>query len=57
LVAHHAATARERGLRLLTVDANANSRPVLEKVGFRPLTGTRPYVWRLSPALGHVPRN
>jgi ribosomal protein S18 acetylase RimI-like enzyme len=45
LVARHAATARDHGFRLLTVDANANSRPVLEKVGFRPLTGTRPYVW------------
>jgi GNAT superfamily N-acetyltransferase len=48
LVAHHAATARDRGFRLLTVDANANSRPVLEKVGFRALTGTRPYVWRAA---------
>jgi GNAT superfamily N-acetyltransferase len=48
LVARHAATAREHGFRLLTVDANANSRPVLEKVGFRALTGTRPYVWHVA---------
>lgn len=48
LVARHAATARAQGFRLLTVDANANSRPVLERVGFRALTGTRPYVWHSS---------
>jgi GNAT superfamily N-acetyltransferase len=48
LVAHHAATARDRGFSLLTVDANANSRPVLQKVGFRALTGTRPYVWHAA---------
>jgi GNAT superfamily N-acetyltransferase len=48
LVARHATTAREHGFRLLTVDANANSRPVLEKVGFRALTGTRPYVWHAA---------
>jgi ribosomal protein S18 acetylase RimI-like enzyme len=48
LVAHHAATARAQRFRLLTVDANANSRPVLEKVGFRALTGVRGYVWRAA---------
>src|SRR5262249_27891514 len=35
LVERHAATARAAGVRLLAVDANENSRPVLERVGFR----------------------
>lgn len=47
LVAHRAALAAEAGCRLLHVDASAESRPVLERLGFTPITVTTPY---LSPA-------
>ena len=46
LVERHVVTARAAGARLLTVDANENSRPVLERVGFRPLVGVQGFVWR-----------
>jgi len=46
LVGRHVVTARSAGARLLTVDANDNSRPVLERVGFRPLVGVQGFVWR-----------
>lgn len=46
LVERHVATARAAGVRLLTVDANENSGPVLERVGFRPLVGVQGFVWR-----------
>ena len=46
LVEHHAATARAGGARLLLADANANSRPVLERIGFRALVGVQGFVWR-----------
>ena len=46
LVERHVVTARSAGARLLTVDANDNSRPVLERVGFRPLVGVQGFVWR-----------
>ena len=46
LVERHAATARTAGVRLLTVDANENSGPVLARVGFRALVGVQGYVWR-----------
>ena len=48
LVERHASTARTAGARLLTADANANSRPVLERVGFRPLVGVQGYIWRCA---------
>ena len=44
LVAHRAAVARERGYRFLTVDARETSRPILERLGFVPLTTTRGWV-------------
>lgn len=44
LVAHRAALARERGVRYLYVDAVPMSRPILERLGFVPLTETTPYV-------------
>jgi GNAT superfamily N-acetyltransferase len=47
LVAARAAAARELGYRYLTVDAQETSRPILEKLGFAPLTTTR--AWVLSP--------
>jgi len=44
LVAKRAAEAKERGFRILTVDASPESRPILERLGFRALTTTTPYV-------------
>jgi len=46
LVERHVVTALAAGARLLTVDANDSSRPVLERVGFRPLVGVQGFVWR-----------
>lgn len=45
MVAHRAGLARERGLRYLQVDASAQSRPILERLGFVTVTSTTPYVW------------
>ncbi len=47
LVAERADLARRRGFRFLTVDARETSRPILERVGFRPLDSTRG--WVLKP--------
>jgi GNAT superfamily N-acetyltransferase len=44
LVARRAAEAKARGFRFLTVDASSESRPILERLGFRALTTTTPYV-------------
>ncbi|MER7564464.1 GNAT family N-acetyltransferase [Streptomyces sp. NPDC048523] len=46
LVAHRARAAVERGYRYLQVDALATSRPILERLGFTPLTITQPHVYR-----------
>jgi ribosomal protein S18 acetylase RimI-like enzyme len=46
LVERHVVTALAGGARLLTVDANDNSRPVLERLGFHPLVGVQGFVWR-----------
>lgn len=43
LVAHRARAAADRGYRYLQVDAMNTSRPVLERLGFEPLTTTTPY--------------
>ena len=51
-VAHRATLAAERGARLLEVDASAESRPILERLGFTAVTTTTPYVW--SPPAGRV---
>jgi GNAT superfamily N-acetyltransferase len=48
LVAHRARVAAEHGYRYLQVDATSQSRPILERLGFVPLTTTTPYV---SPAV------
>jgi GNAT superfamily N-acetyltransferase len=48
LVAHRARAAVDRGYRYLQVDASDQSRPVLERLGFQPLSTTTPY--------GYVPR-
>jgi GNAT superfamily N-acetyltransferase len=47
-VAHRANLAAERGFSLLEVDASDDSRPILERLGFVPVTTTTPFVW--SPA-------
>jgi ribosomal protein S18 acetylase RimI-like enzyme len=44
MVAHRARIAAERGFRYLQVDASADSRPILERLGFVRLTVTTPYV-------------
>ncbi|MDR6291777.1 MULTISPECIES: GNAT family N-acetyltransferase [Inquilinus] len=44
LVARRAAEAKARGFRFLTVDASSESRPILERLGFRALTTTTPYI-------------
>ncbi|MFB9515101.1 GNAT family N-acetyltransferase [Streptomyces purpureus] len=48
LIAHRAKIAAERGHRYLQVDASEQSRPVLERLGFAPLTTTTPYVYEPS---------
>ena len=45
LVRRRAQLAAERGRRYLQVDASADSRPILERLGFQAVTQTRPYVW------------
>ena len=52
LVGARAELARRRGYRFLTVDALPTSRPILERVGFRPLTSITG--WVLEP--GHDER-
>jgi GNAT superfamily N-acetyltransferase len=44
-VAHRANLAAERGFRYLETDASDDSRPILERLGFRAVTTTTPYVW------------
>ena len=44
-VAKRAELARERGYRLLYSDALPTSRPILERLGFVPITTTTPYVF------------
>jgi GNAT superfamily N-acetyltransferase len=45
LVSRRAAIARDHGFDYLQVDASEMSRPILERLGFRVLTTTTPYVW------------
>jgi GNAT superfamily N-acetyltransferase len=45
LVRRRAQLAAERGRHYLEIDASADSRPILERLGFRAVTQTRPYVW------------
>ncbi|WP_367047479.1 GNAT family N-acetyltransferase [Streptomyces sp. Je 1-332] len=46
LVAHRARIAAERGYRYLQVDATDDSRPILRRLGFVPLSVTTPYVYK-----------
>jgi hypothetical protein len=54
LVAARATLAVARGYRYLQVDASDDSRPILERLGFVPLTETVPYVFTppAAPAAG-----
>lgn len=45
LVAYRAGLAVARGFRLVEVDASADSRPILERLGLLPVATTTPYVW------------
>jgi GNAT superfamily N-acetyltransferase len=45
LVAERAGLAAERNRRYVEVDASDDSRPILERLGFVPVTTTTPYVW------------
>ena len=45
LVAYRARLAAERGCRYIEVDASDNSNPILQRLGFVPVTTTTPYVW------------
>ncbi len=45
LVAFRARLAIENGRNYLEVDASDDSRPILERLGFRPITTTTPYIW------------
>ncbi len=45
LVAARARVAAGHGVRYLQVDASDDSRPILERLGFVPITTTTPYVW------------
>lgn len=47
LVTHRAHAAAARGCRYLQVDASAQSRPILERLGFQPLSTTTPYVYEV----------
>ena len=53
VVAARAAFARDAGYSLLTVEARAMSRPILEGLGFRPLTSVRG--WNLELRKGDTP--
>lgn len=48
LVERHADTARKAQARLLIADANGDSGPVLDRVGFQPLIGVQGFVWRCA---------
>jgi GNAT superfamily N-acetyltransferase len=44
-VAYRANLAEERGFRYLETDASEDSSPILERLGFVPVTTTTPYIW------------
>ncbi len=56
LVNARGAIARAAGYRFLTVDAQATSRPILERLGFVVLTTTRPWTLRPVPSRAAEPR-
>jgi hypothetical protein len=50
LVARRARHAAERGIRYLMVEASADSRPILERVGMVAVTTTTPWMWTPEPS-------
>jgi ribosomal protein S18 acetylase RimI-like enzyme len=50
LVRARSALARDRGFSFVTVDARETSRPILERLGFVPITTTQGWVLRPGPA-------
>ncbi len=44
-VAHRANLAQRRGKRYLETDASDDSNPILQRLGFVPVTTTTPYIW------------
>jgi GNAT superfamily N-acetyltransferase len=44
-VAYRANLAKERGKRYLETDASDDSNPILQRLGFVPVTTTTPYIW------------
>ena len=52
IVAYRANLAAERGFRYLQVDASDDSRPILERLGFVPVTTTTPYIWSPPSTMG-----
>jgi len=49
LLAARLQEAKRRGVRFLTLDASAMSRPIVERHGFQFVTTTQPFQWRHSP--------
>jgi ribosomal protein S18 acetylase RimI-like enzyme len=45
MVAYRASLVATCGVRYLQVDASDDSRPILERLGFVPVTTTTPYIW------------
>jgi GNAT superfamily N-acetyltransferase len=45
IVAYRANLAAARDVRYLQVDASDDSRPILERIGFVPVTTTTPFIW------------
>ena len=54
-VAHRATLAAGRGFHYLETDASNDSRPILEQLGFSPVTTTTPYVWSPPTVLTAAP--
>ena len=52
LVAERGRLARARALRYLETDASDDSRPILQRLGFTPVTTTTPWIW--SPKSGEA---
>ena len=49
LVAERGRLARARALRYLETDASDDSRPILQRLGFLPVTTTTPWIWTPAP--------
>lgn len=52
IVAYRADLAAARGFRYLQVDASDDSRPILERLGFVPVTTTTPFIWSPPTIMG-----